>query len=541
MSLSFNIPSYEQVSTNDAIKCNSTVVNGETVAVWHYDERRPDVSDETKLVRGMVSVGQTMRGFFPMTREIVVYETGSSMQDSVDEVTTLLGGRTPEDLSAITVYEAEEAACLLRVFNAVGEWFVSTNRNLDASTSRWVAPKNFREQFQDSLWWLYTHSRSHADDSVTCPVNYHADCSAEHAEFWNAAPECSTPQEVEEYFFSTLDPEKGYTFLVRPTMENKNFFVTPPPNVPLVRNVGVFTDNGGSLLYNETVLGVPKPARVEHPTESDLDFLSWLFTTTQQGGVSRQGLMVFTGDTHFKLVSHEYHYKSNLRENNTVLFQYIVYNMNVVSEPKSDEDNYYRQRWADFQELYNPVWSGDFDKIDDAFTKVSQELARAYYRRNRPRDNNCKTCEDPKMKCTEHSRDMRRMYQEEFKVVMTIHELWMNSGETSRNGRKRSVFRFPNRDRRGNARSNYQFDSETGMEYYMNDVRKAIYLQDPRNVYKMIMRYINKGDNWTVYQPVSSGGFQNRRGFGQRNRPRFVSKSAPRPSQTAAAVETNQN
>jgi hypothetical protein len=497
MSLTFSVPSFEDISSNAAVKRTDSVnVNGQTVSVWH--------SSAGSDVRGVVSVDENTYGFFPMTQEIVVYED-ERKSDSVSAVDQLLGENP--DLTSINVYEAQEAACLLRVFYAAGQWFVSTNQKLDASKSSWTAKKSFREQFQDSLNWLYHHSRQ--DSSETCPDG---DYTA-HVEFWRNAPDLSTPTEIEEWFLNTLDTEKSYAFLVQPTVENKNFFVTPPSENPLVKNVGVFVNNGTTLLYNEQVLGVPKPTLVQHPTEptdDDFDLLTWLFDKTHKGGISRQGLMVFTGNAHFKLINHEYHYKSGLRENNTVLFQYVVYNMNLSLVPDKDYESYC-QRFEDFKSLYSGTWNEDFEAINDALTDVTLAIARAYFRRNRPK---------PRDDSEEIPRDMRRLHQPEYKLLMDIHEAWKSTEDPETHRKRYRVFRFPNPNfqQRGKPRHNpFVHDPETNMEYNMDAVWRSLYHQDPYSVYKMVMRRLRFGENWTVYQPDSP---QNRRNRQRTTKPR---------------------
>lgn len=499
MSLSLSVPSYDDISGNDAIKrTDFTTVNGEEIAAWHYDNTRNDLPESALEVRGVVSVGTSTRGFFPLTREITVFEDPDRKQESVSAVRSLLGDSP--DLTAITVYEAYEAACLLRVFNAAGEWFVSTNQKLDASKSRWTATKNFREQFQDALMWVYTHSRSQADNPSACPV---ADCEPL-AEFWSSAPEFSSAESVEEWFFSTLDESKGYTFLVRPTVENKNFFVSPPSNTPMLYNVGVFSENGTVLSHSETVPGIPKPNAVGIPaktTNPDFDILEYLFEQTTSSGISRQGLMVFTADTHFKLVSQEYHYKSNLRENNTIPYQYIVYNMKLQTVPEEEYESY-NNRWLDFRDLYEEVWYDDFRRIDSALEDVIWAIGKAYYARHKPRNR------DLPNNHQENQRNMQRLHKPEFMLITKLHNDWIASEDPETGRKGYSIFRRhnPNKQSRRRGRYNdvYEYDPDTGMEYHMEALWNAMYQQDPHSVYQMVYRRINYGENWTVYQPENT-------------------------------------
>jgi len=535
MSLSMSVPSFEDITAAAQSGLVTRTDSQGDLAVWHYNTDRDDLPDSVLAIRGLVTEGETCRGFFPMTREIVVFEDERKDQ-AVSTVDELLG-ESP-DLQGITVYESLEAACLLRVFYAADQWFVSTNQKLDASKSSWTCPKNFRQQFQESLLWLYQHCRAHdLRSSDECPSSL---ARSEHAEFWKSAPEFSTAHEVEAWFLSTLDTSKGYAFLVRPTTENKNFFVSPPSETPSVYNVGVFS--GDLLLYNEPVMGIPKPQVVQHPTESsdeDFDLLTWLFNKTSKGGISRQGLMVFTPTTHFKLVSHQYHYKSGLRENNTVEFQYIVYNMNL-SLVSDDEYENYKRRCDEFQELYGPVWQGEFDKINDALTDVTWAIAKAYFRRNRPRDRNADESQPQ-----QDNRDMRKLYQPEFKLLMHIHQEWRATEDPETRRKRYRVFRFhnPDQQQRGRRRVNpFQFDPETGMEYNMDAIWNGLYQQDPRNVYQMVRRRLRFGDKWTIYQPENSqnnrrpSNRKQRQSFGRR---RMVSRSTThnKPKSSPAAAE----
>ena len=519
MSLTFTVPSYQFVSTDANVeRTDQTQVGDKQVCVWHYKNTNQDLPSEVMAVRGVVSVDENTRGFFPMTKELTVFEDGEEKRNVVQAIDGLLENTTPAD---VTVYEAYEAACLLRVFNVDGTWFVSSNHKLDSSKSQWNAPRNFREQFRDALQWVYTHSRSHSEGS--CPTGD----NAAYAEFWQNAPELATPEAVETYFLESLDSEKGYTFLVSPTVDNRNFLVSPPKATPMLYNVGVFADSGRTLLYNETTPGVPKPARLELNLNTT-DLTAHLCELTSSGGISRQGVMVFTPTTHFKLVSHEYHYKSGLRENNTILYQYVVYNMNLQTIPAEDVRAYSR-RFDDFLELYRPVWGSEFAKVDDALGDVSWELARAYYRRNRPRQRDDAGEQGP------DTRDRRQLCMPEFKVVSSMHQRWI-AGIDPESGRKTfRVFRHINPSNgRGRSR-HFAQDPEGGeIEYNMDFVWDCIYNQEHRDVYKMAMRRIRYGDQWSVYQKTDSrrrGGNNGnnrepaRRSFG-RNR-RMVSKSGP--------------
>ncbi|MBL4898332.1 MAG: hypothetical protein JKX76_01665 [Colwellia sp.] len=419
--LSFeNQITYEFASQNSNIRLQGPAIetsSGHSLELYHY-MTNVETTTEEKQYRGVVfdiapDGSTTKHIFFPHTKEFVVN------RENFTKVTELLNDVSPAD---VKVYNANEASCLLRVFNSDGKWYITTHHRMDADKSHWECDKSFREQFEDSLFWNYTNKATNT--VVNPPSKNYTKLANERVSsvelvpspFWETLFEETAGSldrsQVLEKFLESLDISLDYTFIVCPTVENNNRFVAPGCLHPTVINSGVFHD--GVLHYTEVVDGI---ANTEEIIIGDLSTTT-LFDYVSGLDAFSQGVMVFTPTVHFKLVNEGYHYNRELRGNNNILFRYIDLALKCVTDDDSSE--YFKN----YKNLY-PTHEQTFNKCDMAIEDIVIQIGKAYFRQHAP-----------------DSRDNRRIFPSEYKLMQSLHN-WHKAERFNKNGRRHNKVYIP--------------------------------------------------------------------------------------------------
>lgn len=226
------------------------------------------------------------------------------------------------DLSKFKVTDMTEGT-LIRVFFYKGEWFITTNRKLDAKKSKWGSQTSFYEMFVESI-------------SVM------------------------TGMSLEE-FLDSLNKEIGYIFLIG-TSEGSRIVSPSHTSLKIVNSFDMKTlkpvlDDNHFTLYVR-----------EHKFDS-LSSLEKYVNSLSSPFSNSFGVFLYSENVCYKLENSEYSRLSSLRANNSSIpFSYVC---NHFDEEKKME----------FRNLY-PKFTEVFDKYDEEIKIVCKQVYENYSRRH---------------------------------------------------------------------------------------------------------------------------------------------------------------
>ena len=300
--------------------CDSEVVDGDLVSLYHYRQCDNDSDNVLKQFRGIVFASSAtdggdaklvMRGF-PYTPEIIFDASNLTV---VEDITRLF--------AESRFFESYEGT-IIRVFFHK-KWFVSTHKRLDASTSRWGSNETFEDIFRRSIDSLGT--------KLGC--NY-------------------------DTFFNRLDKTRQYMFLIRNTKENRIVCLSPKDGKPLVYHVGTYID--GKFDIDDDV-GIPHPVEI-YPENVDqlLSLVSFMEP------LSYQGVFACGDNGFYKLINSVYHNLSKVRGNEPNLIKRYL-------EVRSSPDDF-----AGFAFLYKDS-ATVFDNVEKSLNKIARNIHITYMKR----------------------------------------------------------------------------------------------------------------------------------------------------------------
>lgn len=250
----------------------------------HCDKSDPDI---IKRCRGIVFKGdeKILEGF-PFTQEYSERDYEFIISNNI-----LDGGDSSTSFNNCKVYDAYEGSTI-RIFHYSGKWFISTNRKLDAFRSKWASKESYGTFFKKALEFEY-----------------------EQNEEFRTALSSSSEEDIIQKFFSILDVNKQYMFLLLNNEENR--IVSLPPEQPTVYHVGTFVD--GILSMEENVY-LPYPR--EHVFESIVDMFDYVHNISWK---NKQGIIIFTPDNNqIKILNEEYKELFEARGNEpSIKFRYL--------------------------------------------------------------------------------------------------------------------------------------------------------------------------------------------------------------------------
>lgn len=301
--------------------CDSEVVDGDLVSLYHYRQCN-DASDSLlKQFRGIVFASSAtggedttklvMRGF-PYTPEIIVDSTNTTVPD---DLTRLFPGTR--------FFESHEGT-IIRVFYHK-KWFVSTHKRLDASTSRWGSNESFEDIFRRSIDNLGTSSG----------YNY-------------------------ETFFDRLDKTRQYMFLIRNTKENRIVSLAPQNDKSSIYHVGTYID--GKFVVDDDI-GIARPPEIKFENTEHL-----LQTVSSMDPLFYQGVFACGDNGFYKLINSMYHSLSKVRGNEPNLVK------RYLEIRKSQED------FGAFAFLYKDS-AHIFDNVEKNLNKIARNIHMTYMKR----------------------------------------------------------------------------------------------------------------------------------------------------------------
>jgi len=225
-------------------------------------------------------------------------------------------------------------ATLLRIFNHNDKWYLSTHKKLDANKSRWSCKKTFGELFKIAL-------------SKKFDKNYH---------------------DVMEWFYSLLDPEKVYFFLLKSNYENRIVCQYNYKQESIIY-LGFF-EKGVFIKLNKDIL-IDEFNSFERPKQIQINSVIDLINKVETlNHFDYQGIIAINKNSpkQIKVLNTEYDKYFQIRGNNPNLrFRYL--------ELRNDDEKlkllYY---------LY-PKSADIFDQYEDILLKISRMIYHFYVSR----------------------------------------------------------------------------------------------------------------------------------------------------------------
>lgn len=276
-------------------------------------------------------------------RKGVVFENNNKVMDAFPRVNELVlsesnpvGDLTDEMVEKSSFYDHHEGA-LIRVFYADDGWKVSTQKKLDAFSSRWSGNMSFGE-----LWSQAIKREMESKPDIFGQFDNHL-----------------------LVFFKTLDQEKKYLFIIRHNEDNR--IVCKAPENPTVYHVGTYIKN---VIHPDDDVNIAKPVSYKFPTVDALRAHVLSLDSTRVSGclAAVKGAMVNNRpilQKWYKLQNEEYARLEKVRGNEPSLrFRYL--------QTRLDSDI------VDDLFLLFPSHAHLFDECEDAIYAIAKYIHKAY-------------------------------------------------------------------------------------------------------------------------------------------------------------------
>jgi len=270
-------------------------------------------------------------------------------------------------LKDCSIYDAHEGA-MIRVFYYSNRWWVVTHKKLDAFASKWSSSESFGDMFVKSL-----------------------EAEIENNVFLKKKVGSLNGKDTLHKFYSTLDRNNQYMFLVRNNKDNR--IVCNAPERYTLYHVGTIVN--GQYITMSVDIGIPKPRK--HDFTSIDELLEFVNTLSYK---EYQGVIVFTntmdGDV-VKIFTPEYREFFAVRGNEPILkMRYLQVRLSA------------KQNNLIYQ-LY-PEMASEFDEIENNLYDLAKTIMESYKTRY------------IKPFQTEEPAPFVRIPDEEFTILKTLHE-----------------------------------------------------------------------------------------------------------------------
>jgi hypothetical protein len=257
------------------------------------------------------------------------------------------------------VYESHEGT-LIRVFSINGKWYVSTNRKLDASNSKWASKhETFGQYFTLAIRELiqdYDDDDCGDDDGKTYKEKI-LRLNQKNKDF------------LKKVFDRNLSHENKYMFLLKPSQEER--VVCRAEKVPTIYHVGTFDSEDKELDDELLVEGKP----VHRPKRVFFNSLQCLRTAMDELDIySLQGFLIIDRAVSktYKILHDDYKKKFDLRGNVPSLrFRYLQLRRYSLKEDRAMQEDL-----ADFVALYH--FEADETDIENEIFELAVDLHGKY-------------------------------------------------------------------------------------------------------------------------------------------------------------------
>lgn len=231
-----------------------------------------------------------------------------------------------QDIKITPAYEGT----LIRLFCIKNQWFISTNKKLNAFESRWSCNKSFGELFEDFLLYKMSIDADFKEKIEHSPT--------ESPNLW-------------QKFANLLNPERQHIFMI--LNNNQNRIVCQASNVP------------SCLSLDSDFTGINPPEKLWFNTIDDI------FNYVEDLDINeKQGIFVkFADGNHIKILNNEYSKLYKIRANSPDIFlRYIE-----LRQKNSQE-------FTDFKHLYKE-YTQEFNQMEETFQNKAQHILSSYIKR----------------------------------------------------------------------------------------------------------------------------------------------------------------
>jgi hypothetical protein len=290
----------------------------------NYNECTNDSPEELKLQRGLI--------YEKSSNEILVQSFGYNDSYTLDEIDVFKNVLNPiEDWN---FYFSVEAT-LLRIFHYENNWYIVTHKKLDAFKSRWSCRETFGELFVNALSKLF-------DKKV---------------------------ENVLEWFYTLLDPNKVYCFLLKSNFENRIVCQYYKKEDKIVY-LGIF-NIGNEYVFDSNIPNIKEFEQFGLPIKAEINSLEDMIVIISKiNCFEYQGLIAMhkTKNKQIKIYNSDYKRYFDLRGNNPNLrFRYLE----LRNNPEKINMLYH---------LY-PKSADIFDQYEDILNKISRMIYHFYVNR----------------------------------------------------------------------------------------------------------------------------------------------------------------
>jgi len=322
----------------------SIIDHNDDLQCFHFDHCDIDSSDDVKQFRGMIKNkdGEIVCKTFDFTPEI-----------NQNDLTTIL---KYEDLILTSTCFLSYEATLLRIFNYMDKWYLTTCRKLDAFKSKWGNGKPFGDLFVDCIREIVSKD--------------------EHGIYKNSNPYAQKETLFQSWADETLDKSKVYCFLVRTYVENR--IVCEGFDTPQIYCIGWFDkSNWNKFHYNDDTKVGPLVEEVLIENRSIFTIVDWLKNLDYK---KVQGLIFINEQGKcFKLLLHEYDRLMKLRANQpSILTRYVELQQEGDVKRVEEFVNLYnekRQMFIEFQDVIDDICKNIFQNYKNRFVRKQVSIA----------------------------------------------------------------------------------------------------------------------------------------------------------------------
>ena len=280
--------------------------------------------NDVKKCRGVIFKGDDLvLRSYPYTNEIAINNFELVEKDFLDY---------PGQCSFFNAYEG----AMIRLFYNSDRWYISTNKKLDAFTSKWASKDSFGYNFLQAL-----------ENELIDNLKFEEFLGTDNAD-----------KNALERMKTVLNKDRQYMFLLLNNSENR--LVSDSPEKATVFHVGTFiADN---LVLDDNI-GIRSPEKLSFSNINDVyDYID------KMDYKKYQGLMVFTPDNIFKVYNHDYHKLLQVRGNeSSIKYRYLQIRHN------RDDVNILHYLF--------PEHSNNFVEYEDFIEEIGQFIYESYVNR----------------------------------------------------------------------------------------------------------------------------------------------------------------
>lgn len=285
--VSYRNVSFEDISTCPLVKC---IDKDDNLSLYNYTTCSDEDPEYVKSCRGLV---------FNTDNELVVSSytyTPEYLEEDIIEIKDRIGEFWKE-MSCFDSYEGT----IIRIFY-YNKWYISTHKSLNAFKRRWALKDSFGQLFEDSLIYEYETNDS----------------------FQNFLGSKESDEEtILERFFSKLNQEYQYYFLLKSRKENRIATTEPTENFILHVETRAKVDNSFEKVSHNLRLKTPD----RHVFDTCEDLCDFVHRVNPR---ELQGVIIFTPRGQIKVYNKMYHYLASIRGNEkSIRFRYIQLRTNI--------------------------------------------------------------------------------------------------------------------------------------------------------------------------------------------------------------------